>query len=36
MVANRDKYVEDLDKKANELEKLAHKNEQYLKELLDL
>ena len=36
MVANRDKYVEDLDKKANELEELAHQNEQHLKELLDL
>ncbi len=36
MIVNRDKYVEDLDKKANELEELAHQNEQYLKELLEL
>jgi len=36
MIANRDKYVSDLDKKAEELEVLAHMNEQYLKELLEL
>lgn len=36
MVKNREKYVAQLDEKAAHLERLARKNEEYLKELLGL